>query len=84
MILPSKHLPQERALLTIGATLLTRLEQPMTVSALWQVVQKGTPSGLSFDWFVLALDLLYLLGAVHLCDGILVRACNADTSGQAV
>lgn len=74
MILPSKHLPQERALLTVGANLLAVLERPMTVSALWQSVQQEDPAGLSFDWFVLALDLLYLLGAVQLRDGLLTRA----------
>ena len=81
MILPSKHLPQERALLTVGAELLTRLHQPMTVSALWQKIAQphndGEPGAtgrpISFDWFVLALDLLYALGAVHLREGILVR-----------
>lgn len=82
MILPSKHLPQERALLTVGAELLTCLHQPMTVSALWQKVaqpHKGDEPSvngwpISFDWFVLALDLLYTLGAVHLREGILVRS----------
>ena len=74
MILPSKHLPQERALLTVGASLLALLERPMTVSSLWQLVQEDDRTGLSFDWFVLALDLLYLLGAVKLHDGVLIRA----------
>lgn len=73
MILPSKHLPQERALLTVGAALLAGLERPMTISALWQSLQDGKHSAISFDWFVLALDLLYMLGAVHLRDGILLR-----------
>lgn len=77
MILPSKHLPPERALLTVGATLLARLERPMTVSALWHKVREAAPASLSFDWFVLALDLLYILDAVQLSDGILVRNVDA-------
>lgn len=77
MILPSKHLPQERALLTVGAKLLTCLERPMTVSALWQEAGKTTPAPLSFDWFVLALDLLYILNAIQLRDGILIRNVDA-------
>lgn len=91
MILPSKHLPQERALLTVGASLLARLARPMTISALWQEMQsvqednpkheKEKAASLGFDWFVLALDLLYLLGAVHLRDGLLVR--NAAAKGDA-
>lgn len=39
MILPSKHLPQDRALLTVGAHVLTFLAHPKTVSALWRVEQ---------------------------------------------
>ena len=35
MILPSKHLPQDRALLTVGGHVLTFLARPKTVSALW-------------------------------------------------
>jgi hypothetical protein len=87
MILPSKHLPAERALLTIGARLLAHLERPMTISALWQEMQKARSdaakhakdqaASLGFDWFILALDLLYLLGAVHLRDGLLVRNAAA-------
>jgi len=88
MILPSKHLPQERALLTVGAELLTRLHQPMTVSALWQKIAQPHDGGeagaagrsLSFDWFVLALDLLYALGALHLRDGLLVRNAPGDAA----
>jgi hypothetical protein len=78
MILPAKHLPQERALLTVGAKLLALLERPMTVSSLWQSVQQDDQTDLSFDWFVLALDLLHLLGAVQLQDGILIRAHTAQ------
>lgn len=73
MILPTKHLPQERALLTVGAVLLAHLERPITVSALWQRFDGAVPPAPTFDWFVLALDLLYTLGAVELRDGLLVR-----------
>lgn len=90
MILPTKHLPQERALLTVGATLLAHLERPITVSALWQRVNSTVassghlrpddlpiPPAPSFDWFVLALDLLHALGAVELRDGVLIRGTGA-------
>lgn len=76
MILPTKHLSQERALLTVGAALLTGLDRPMTISALWQRVDGTSSVAPSFDWFVLALDLLYVLGAVDLRDGLLVRGAN--------
>lgn len=76
MILPTKHLPQERALLTVGATLLAHLERPITVSALWQRVNSAVPPAPTFDWFVLALDLLHALGAVELRDGLLIRGTS--------
>lgn len=76
MILPTKHLPQERALLTVGAVLLAHLERPLTVSALWQRVSTAVLPAPTFDWFVLALDLLHALGAVELRDGLLVRGTS--------
>lgn len=76
MILPTKHLPQERALLTVGAALLAHLERPITVSALWQRIDGAVSPAPTFDWFVLALDLLHALGAVELRDGLLVRGTS--------
>lgn len=79
MILPSKHLPQDRALLTVGARILQRLSRPKTVSALWEEMPrqnsrtvKGT-SPLRYDGFVLALDLLFAIGAIELHEGLLSR-----------
>lgn len=40
MILPSKHLQQDRALLTVGGHILTYLVWPKTVSALWEELNK--------------------------------------------
>ena len=79
MILPSKHLSQERALLTVGGRILQHLRQPKTVSALWEELPlraENSPhstSPLSYDGFVLALDLLYLIGAIEMEDGLLTR-----------
>ena len=78
MILPSKHLAQDRALLTVGAKILPRLVQPKTVSALWEEMSGVTASknkrgALRYDGFVLALDLLFLMGAIQLQDGLLTR-----------
>ena len=79
MILPTKHLAQDRALLTVGARILPRLVQPKTVSALWEELSGVTASmnksgTLRYDTFVLALDLLFLVGAVQLKDGLLTRS----------
>ncbi len=79
MILPSKHLSQDRALLTVGAHILQRLNEPKTVSALWEELSRqrettraATPL-LSYDGFVLTLDLLFLFRAIQLKDGVLSR-----------
>lgn len=78
MILPSKHLSQDRALLTVGATILRHLSHPVTVSALWEkiprtVLEQKSLSPMRYDGFVLALDLLFLIGAIELREGLLVR-----------
>jgi hypothetical protein len=74
VILPSKHLSQERALLTVGGRLLQSLAQPRTVSSLWEAMaREENRIALRYDWFVLALDLLFLTGAIELRDGLLSR-----------
>ncbi|HFP9222539.1 TPA: ABC-three component system middle component 6 [Raoultella planticola] len=80
MILPSKHLPQDRALLTVGAHVLTFLARPKTVSALWEELNRQSQAGvvirprrITYDWFVLALDLLYSLGTIELENGLVAR-----------
>jgi hypothetical protein len=77
MILPGKHLRQDRALLTVGAEILTHLDEPRTVSELWERVRQGrelVPAvlPLSFDWFVLSLNLLFAIYALQLVDGVVV------------
>lgn len=76
MILPTKGLAADRALLSIGADLLRRLDRPKTVSRLWEQVRQPQSSllaAISYDWFLLAVDLLYLLSAVDFEDGRLYR-----------
>ena len=80
MILPSKHLPQDRALLTVGGHVLTFLARPKTVSALWEELNRQgerlsstLPRRITYDWFLLALDLLYALGAIELDNGLVAR-----------
>lgn len=79
MILPGKHLRSDRALLSVGGDILAVLSAPAPVSDIWEHVQaeratRETASPLPFDWFVLALSLLYAIKAVDLVDGLVVRA----------
>jgi len=80
MILPTKKLTSENSLIYLGGALLDLLDEPKTVSRLWEEFQRHGVKSLRidscdvpFDWFVLALDLLHLLGAVHLTAGRLAR-----------
>lgn len=78
MILPSKHLSQDRALLTVGATILKHLALPVTVSSLWEQIGSVSEAGeegphLRYDAFVLTLDLLFMMGAIDLREGVLHR-----------
>lgn len=75
MILPTKHLRADRALITIGAELLGCLREPMTVSRLWDDLRgdrgaKSEQAPINYDWFVLALDLLFMIGAVEMERGL--------------
>ena len=72
MILPTKHIPQNEALIGVGATLLAHLTGPMTVSGLWERLRSQTNVG-TFERFVLASNLLYLIGAIDIKDGLLIR-----------
>jgi len=74
MILPGKHLQQDRALLGVGAEILGHLDEERTVSELWERVRAArgpiaTP--LSFDWFILALTFLYAVMAIDFSDGVI-------------
>lgn len=79
MILPAKHLSPERALLSVGGHLLEQLDAPQTVSSLWDSVRARRETDdprapISYDWFILALDLLFMMGAVSLDRGVVRRS----------
>jgi hypothetical protein len=78
MILPTKKLRQDRALLFIGAQVLQLLHKPSTVSRLWdELKMQRDPvlgyANISYDWFVLALSFLFSSGAIELFRGRLQR-----------
>lgn len=73
MILPSKHIPQDQALIGVGAVLLGALKSPQTVTSLWESVCKHETIG-TFERFVLALDMLHITGVIVLENGLIARA----------
>jgi hypothetical protein len=73
MILPGKHLRNDRALLGVGGELLSQLGEPHTISELWErtrTARTDKSAPISFDWFILALSFLYAIAAVDYADGI--------------
>jgi hypothetical protein len=79
MILPTKHIKPDRALLVVGAEMLQSLREPMTVSRLWDEIRtarqdRAVTAPVNYDWYVLALDLLFLLGAVKFEHGLIAKA----------
>jgi len=78
MILPTKRVQEDRALLTLGARILDNLREPKTVSRLWDELKRveeneHDSSLVTYDWFILSLDLLYAFGTIELEDGRLRR-----------
>lgn len=56
--------------------MLRRLDRPKTVSRLWEQMRQRQSSlleAISYDWFLLALNLLYLWGVVDFEDGRIRR-----------
>ncbi|MFD3844026.1 ABC-three component system middle component 6 [Streptomyces sp. NPDC058642] len=83
MITPTKGITPDRCLLAVGAQILLQLEEPRSVSQTWARLKRwrsdhGHHSPVSFNWFVLTLDVLYSMGAVELHRDLLVaRSVNA-------
>ncbi|MDM4721446.1 hypothetical protein QTQ03_18240 [Micromonospora sp. WMMA1363] len=67
MILPDKYVDLEHSLLGQAASLIAARRSATTVSDLWTAVQEG----MTYDRFILALDLLFALGVIDSDGGIL-------------
>ena len=76
MLMPTKHIKTENALVGVGGDVLAQLDTPKTVSRLFYDLQNLREQSdlptLQFDWFLLALDFLYTVDAITL-DGGLIR-----------
>lgn len=82
MIIPTKGVRSERSLLFIAAQILRDLDGPATVSSTWEALARrrrndGQEATVTFDWFVLALDLLRALGTIELANGMLTRSVRS-------
>ena len=81
MILPSKHISLAESLIGLGGALLEILtSQPCSLDSLWREYSKVNnrkelyPAYHSFDNVILAVNLLYMIGAVSItAEGKLCR-----------
>ena len=80
MILPTKHIRPDRALIGVGAEVLSTLgQQKMTMSRLWDEIRSRRSWAIAvpvidYRWFVLALDMLYMISAVKFNQGLISKA----------
>lgn len=70
MLLPTKGVSAERAIITVGAEVLEQLKTPKSVSALWDRYRGceragGNSDHITFDWFSLALASLFAINLVE-------------------
>jgi len=75
MILPTKGIPPRRSILAIACEVLRALDDDKSVSRLWDDFRLGSDpeSKITFDWFVLGLDFLFILGLIDLSRGRICR-----------
>jgi len=80
MILPDKNIKLEYSLLNCGALILEEMSEPQTISLLWDKVKKHEAL-VNYEKFLITLDYLYMINAITLRDGLIVR-CKNDSLSQ--
>lgn len=83
MLLPTKGVSSDRALMTIGSEILGELRDPLPVSALWERFTAREHSStrghrITFDWFTLALAALYAMGLIDTSDDGFIRRAHVS------
>lgn len=78
MILPTRNIVPDRALLTVSGEVFQLLAQPATVSGVWDRVRSANASRpIAYSWFLLSVDLLFAIGLVTFDKrGLLIRTVN--------
>ncbi len=72
MILPTKHVSVRNSIIGAGAAILHTLNSPQTVTGLWNNVRTSPEVGF-YQRFVLTLDFLFVIDAIELTDGLIMR-----------
>jgi len=82
MILPRKHILLQESIFGFGAYLLSCLNKPITVDELWNKYRSDYLTSrykvnFLFDDYVIALDYLFLIGAINInAEGMLSYETN--------
>jgi len=81
MILPTKHLSPERSIIFVSSEVFDLIGRRSTVSSIWINLQDNHKASLRvgdvpYDWFILALDFLYIVGAIEENQGLIKKAKN--------
>jgi hypothetical protein len=87
MILPSKHIRVAESLLGYAGFILSKLHGPKTIDELWTECTKANdtkrfPAYHGFDQLVLALDYLFIIGAIDINNKGEVYNASPGTSSQ--
>lgn len=74
MIMPTKRISSSRSLLVVGGEILKLLNRPKSISLLWEEFKEAKGDGvnscyITYDWFILSLDLLYIMKTIKLESG---------------
>lgn len=83
MLLPSKFIEPDQALLTLSGQILLQLDEPRSIHETWSRLNnwrmaRHMQSAVPFWWFALALDVAFTLGAVLLENDLLRKSFNAS------
>lgn len=77
MLMPTKHVKTENALVGVGAEVLALLDDAKTVSRLFHDLQERRQINelptIHFDWFLLSVDFLFSIGAVRFEAGLIKK-----------
>jgi hypothetical protein len=71
-VLPNKHVPLRSSILGLGAIILRKLQEPSSVSNLWERC-RSIDEVASFERFTITLTFLHTLGAINYRDGVIMR-----------
>lgn len=75
--MPTKHIKTENAIIGVGGEVLEILDHDKTVSRVFYDLQekrkRSDLTTIHFDWFLLALDFLYLVDAIRFEAGVLKK-----------